>query len=242
MGLALPHGRMSMEYNAGLERWMKVLQAFSTSVGSKILIALTGLALVGFLVFHLAGNLLVFLGPASYNEHAHALISNPLVIPAEIGLAAIFLLHMVKTLFNFGKNRAARPEPYARRRVWAGGASRKSVGSTTMIVSGLVTFAFVVLHLATFKYGPYYASPLPGERDLYRLLIEVFHEPVHVVVYVVCMAVIGLHLRHGISSAFQSLGLMPESWVGRLLRAGMALAVLIGGGFLLIPVWVYFFL
>lgn len=220
---------------------MRVLQALSTSVGSKILIALTGLALVGFLVFHLAGNLLVFFGPDSYNEHAHALISNPLIVPAEIGLAAIFLLHIFKTLAGFAANRAARPQKYAEW-VRAGGASRKSVASTTMILSGPVVLVFVILHLATFKYGPYYPGALPGERDLYRLMVDVFHQPGYVVFYLVCMVVVGLHLGHGISSAFQSLGLMPQSWTRRMLRGGLVLAVLVAGGFLVIPIWIYFFL
>ena len=221
---------------------MRVLHAFSTSVGSKILIALTGLALVGFLIFHLAGNLLVFLGPASYNEHAQTLISNPLIIPVELGLAAVFLLHVYKTLTGFARNRAARPERYRMKR-WAGGASRKSVGSSTMIVSGLVTFGFVLLHLKTFKYGAHYqVTDQPAVRDLYRLLIEVFHRPAYVVFYVVCMIVIGLHLRHGISSAFQSLGLMPAGSTRSILTGGWILALLVAGGFLIIPVAVYFLL
>jgi succinate dehydrogenase cytochrome b subunit len=220
---------------------MRVLRALSTSVGTKILIALTGLALVGFLIFHLAGNLLLFFGPEAYNEHAHALISNPLVIPAEIGLAAIFLLHVLKTVLNFFDNRAARPVKYKEKK-WAGGTSRKSVGSTTMIATGIVTFGFVALHLVTFKYGPYYASPVPAQRDLYRLLIEVFHEPGHVAIYVACMVVLGFHLRHGVSSSIQSLGLMPESWTRSFLVGGLTLAVLMAAGFVLIPVWVYLFL
>jgi succinate dehydrogenase / fumarate reductase cytochrome b subunit len=230
-----------VKYNVPLERCMRVLQALSTSVGSKILLALTGLALVGFLAFHLAGNLLVFFGPDSYNAHAHELISNPLIVPAEIGLIAIFLLHVFKALTNFAANRAARPQRYARQ-VWAGGASRKSVGSTTMIVSGVVTFVFVILHLATFKYGPYYPGRVPGERDLYRVMVDVFHHPGYVAFYLVCMVVIGLHLRHGISSACQSLGLMPGSWADRMLRAGAVLALLVAGGFLVIPIWIYLFL
>ena len=221
---------------------MRVLQSFSTSVGSKILIGLTGLTLVGFLIFHLAGNLLVFFGPESYNEHAQALISNPLIIPAEIGLAALFLLHVYKTIVNFASNRAARPERY-RMKKWAGGASRKSVGSTTMIASGLVTFVFVGLHLKTFKYGAHYqVVNQPAVRDLYRLLIEVFHRPGYVAFYVASMIVIGLHLRHGISSAFQSIGLMPAGWTRGLLIGGLTLALLIAGGFLIIPIAVYLFL
>jgi len=128
-----------------LERAVKILQALGTSIGTKILIALTGLTLVGFLIFHLAGNLLVFFGPASYNEHAHALISNPLLVPAELGLVAIFLLHIYKAVSNFGRNLVARPHGYQMKR-WARGASRKSWSSVTMIASGTLTLAFVIWH------------------------------------------------------------------------------------------------
>lgn len=218
---------------------MRTLQAFGTSVGTKLLIALTGLALVGFLIFHLAGNLLLFFGPAAYNEHAHALISNPLVIPAELGLLAIFLLHAFKTVSNFVRNRRARPSRYEQAR-WAGGASRKSWGSTSMIVSGLIILAFVPLHLAKFKYGPYYDSPEPGVRDLYRLMIEVFQSGWTVAIYVITMIVIGMHLRHGVSSSLQSLGLIPDRWIKAFLRTGLVLALLVGAGFVLIPVYIYF--
>jgi succinate dehydrogenase / fumarate reductase, cytochrome b subunit len=220
---------------------VNVRQALGTSIGTKILIALTGLVLVGFLIFHLVGNLLLFFGPTSYNEHAHSLISNPLVVPAEIGLVLIFLIHIYKALANFGRNMLARPQRYQMKK-WAGGTSRKSVGSTTMIVSGTITLAFVILHLDTFKYGPVYPSAVAGERDLYRLLIEVFRRPAYVGLYVVCLTIVGLHLRHGISSALQSLGLIPEHWTRWFLAGCLALAVLITGGFILIPLWIYFFL
>lgn len=220
---------------------MRVLQALGSSIGTKILIALTGLTLVGFLIFHLAGNLLVFFGPASYNEHAHALIANPLIVPAELGLVAIFLLHIYKAVANFGRNLVARPQGYQMKR-WARGASRKSWSSVTMIASGTITLAFVIWHLATFKYGPYYASTTAGQRDLYRLMIEVFERPGYVVFYLVCLAIVGMHLRHGISSAFQSLGLIPEAWTRRFLITGVVLAVLITAGYLVIPIWIYFYL
>jgi succinate dehydrogenase / fumarate reductase, cytochrome b subunit len=218
---------------------MRTLLAFSTSVGTKLLIALTGLALVGFLIFHLAGNLLLFFGPSAYNEHAHALISNPLVVPAEFGLLAIFLLHAFKAVSNFVRNRGARPKRYEVAK-WAGGASRKSWGSTSMIVSGLIILAFVPFHLIKFKYGPYYHAPEAGVRDLYRLLIEVFQSGWTVAVYVITMILIGMHLRHGVSSSLQSLGLIPARWTRTFLITGIALALLIGAGFVLIPIYIYF--
>jgi succinate dehydrogenase / fumarate reductase cytochrome b subunit len=211
----------------------------SSSVGTKILLAFTGLTLFGFLVAHLAGNLLALAGPTAFNDYSHALISNPLVYLAEAGLAAVFALHVVKAVTNWSANRAARPVTYQRKR-WARHTSRKSVASTTMIVSGLVTFVFVVLHLKTFKFGPWYTDPArPEVRDLYRLLIEVFQDPVYVVFYVICMALIFLHLRHGLSSALQSLGLNHPRYEALMLVGGTVLALLIGGGFALIPVWAH---
>lgn len=220
---------------------MKVLQSFSTAIGTKILIALTGLALVGFLVLHLAGNLLLFFGPAKFNGYAHTLVTNPLLIPAELGLLLVFLVHLLKAATNYAHNRAARPVKY-QKKVWAHGASRKSVGSTTMIVSGTVTLIFIVIHLATFKFGPQYPSTDgSGERDLFRLVVEVFHNPWTVAFYAACMLVIGFHLRHGISSAFQSLGLIPSAWTRVFLTTGAVLAVLIAGGFFILPFYVFFF-
>ncbi len=220
---------------------MKALKALGSSVGSKFLVALTGLSLVGFLVVHLAGNLLILLGPEKFNGYSHALISNPLVIPAELGLIGLLLLHIYKALRHVMLGRTARPQPYSRK-VWAGGPSRKSWGSTTMAVSGIILLFFLISHIATLKYGAYYATADPGERDIYRLVVEVFQSPGMVVFYVVSMAVIGMHLRHGISSAFQSLGLMTPGWTPAILSGGLWLAVLLSAGFALLPVWVYFFL
>jgi succinate dehydrogenase / fumarate reductase cytochrome b subunit len=145
-------------------------------------------------------------------------------------------------VLNFVRNRAARPHGYAGGKKWAGGPSRKSISSTTMIVTGVITFVFVFLHLKTFKYGPYYGTAEPGVRDLYRLLIEVFQSPVYVVFYVVCMVLVGMHLRHGIASSLQSLGLMPAGWTRAILASCLVLAVVIGAGFAIIPIAVYWFL
>jgi succinate dehydrogenase / fumarate reductase cytochrome b subunit len=221
---------------------MNVLRALSTTVGSKFLVALTGLLLVGFLVAHLAGNLLILLGGEKFNAYGHALINNPLVIPAELGLMGLLLVHMFKALAHVLRGSGARPEGY-QKKTWAGGPSRKSWASTTMALSGIFLFAFLIVHIATFKFGPYYASTEAGVRDLQRLVVEVFKNPLYAAGYVVAMGIVGMHLRHGVSSAFQSLGLMStKAWTTRLLGLGLALAVVIAGGFAFIPVWVYLFL
>ena len=210
----------------------------SSSVGTKLLIALTGIALVLYLILHLAGNLLVFLGPESFNGYSHFLLSNPLIIPIEIGLAAIFVLHIFKTVQMYIDNRRARPNSYEMKRM-AGHTSRKTIASTTMIWTGLITLAFVVIHLKQFKFGELYEVGETGVRDLYRLERELFGNPVTVALYVVAMLLIGFHLRHGISSSLQSLGVDDPSRTRRFLTFGTILAVVIAGGLGVIPVVVY---
>ena len=214
-------------------------RVFSSSVGTKLLIGLTGLGLFAYMVLHLAGNVLIFAGRDTFNEYSHALISNPLILPIEMGLLVIFLLHVYKTVTNYLSNAAARPTRYVKKK-GADHTSRKSVASSTMIWSGLVLFLFIVIHVWQFKFGTWYETG--GEipiRDLARTEFEVFSHPGWVALYVIATVLVGLHLRHGISSGFQSMGLDHPVYTRRLTTWGIILAVLIGGGLAIIPVWVY---
>ncbi len=221
---------------------MSRLRFFSSSVGSKVLIGLTGLFLVLFLIVHLAGNLLIFVGEATFNGYSEKLISNPFVVPAEIGLVAIFLLHVYKTVRMWVQNRQTRPLAYEVKK-WAGYTSRKSVGSTTMIYTGVVMLVFAVLHVKTFKYGAWYPYQMADGlevRDLNRLVVEIFADPLYVGFYVVCMGLIGLHVSHGIASSFQSLGVDHPSVTPKVLAIGKVLAIVLAVGFAIIPLWVFF--
>lgn len=213
----------------------------SSSVGTKVIIALSGLALAAYLVLHLIGNLFIFLGPAALNGWGHALISNPFVIPAEIGLTVIFLVHVVKAVVMWWDNRKARPTRYSRKR-WAGHTSRKTVSSATMIWTGAIVFVFVVIHVAAFKYGAFYEPPEfePGVRDLFQLVVGTFVNPGWAVFYVVVMTLIGAHLWHGAASAWQSLGVDGPRLTPLILLAGAVFAILLSAGFAFIPIWVQF--
>jgi succinate dehydrogenase / fumarate reductase, cytochrome b subunit len=214
-------------------------RVFSSSVGTKLLLGLTGLGLFAYMVLHLAGNALIFAGPETFNAYSHALISNPLLLPVEIGLLAIFVLHVYKAITNYIANAAARPIRYARK-AGADHTSRKSVASSTMIWSGLVVFIFIIIHVWQFRFGTWYETggdvPI---RDLARTEFEVFSHPGWVGFYVVATLLVGLHLRHGISSGFQSLGLDHPMYTRRLTAWGIVFAVLIGGGLAIIPLWAY---
>jgi succinate dehydrogenase / fumarate reductase cytochrome b subunit len=209
---------------------------FSSSVASKILIGLTGLALFAYLILHIAGNALVFFGPAIFNQYSHTLLSNPLIPVIEIGLVIVFVIHVYKTVRMFLANQQARPAGYVRK-TSAGRQSRKSLASSTMIASGLWLLLFVIIHVRQFKYGTEYDAG--GIRDLYRLEMENFANPLLVAFYVLSMVVVGSHLWHGIASAFQSLGADNPRWTPRLLSAGKVMAVAIAFGFAIIAVWAY---
>lgn len=215
-------------------------RVFSSTVGTKLLIGLTGLALFAYLLLHLVGNALFFAGPATFNKYSHALISNPLIIPIEIGLLLIFLLHLYKTITNYLSNTAARPIAYEEKK-GADHTSRKSVASSTMIFSGLVMVLFVMIHVKQFKYGAWYDVTVGSQtvRDLARIEIEVFRQPLWVLFYVVCTVLVGLHLWHGIASGFQSIGLEHPTYTRTLTIWGIVFAIIIGGGLALVPVIIY---
>jgi succinate dehydrogenase / fumarate reductase, cytochrome b subunit len=211
----------------------------SSSVGTKLLIGATGLALFLYMLLHLAGNAIIFFGPEMFNEYSYRLISNPLIIPVEIGLLLVFLLHIYKTVTMWMRNKAARPIGY-RKKEMAGHTSRKSLASSTMIASGLIIMVFVTIHVKQFRFGSFYlAAGSDSIRDLYRTEVEVFQQPLWVVFYVIATLLVGLHLRHGFASAFQSLGVDHPRYTRRLVALGIAFAILIGGGLAVIPIWVY---
>ena len=216
-----------------------LLRAFSSSVGTKVLIGVTGLMLVVYMVLHVAGNVLILFGRDIFNEYSHRLISNPLILPIEIALLAVFVVHIYKAVRMWLQNRAARPVPYQKKEL-AGHTSRKSLASSTMIASGLLLLAFVVVHVKQFKFGTFYlASGSETVRDLYRTEIEIFRNPLWVAFYVIATVLVGLHMRHGVASAFQSLGLDHPRYTRRIVACGIALAILVGGGLAIIPIWAY---
>lgn len=218
-------------------RFRRVL---TSTVGAKLLMGLTGLALFAYMLLHLAGNAIVLAGPELFNAYSHTLISNPLILPIEIGLLGIFLLHIYKAISLLMANSAARPVRYAKKER-AHHTSRKSVASSTMIASGLFVLFFVIVHVKQFKFGTWYqAAGEDAVRDLYRTEMEVFQNPLWVAFYVAGTLLVGLHLRHGIASGFQSLGLDHPVYTKRLTVIGIVLAALIGVGLALIPVWAYF--
>lgn len=222
--------------------------AFRSTIVKKFLMALTGLFLVFFVLIHMSGNLLFIVGPQAFNEYSHALISlKPFIYIIEAVLVIAFGVHIWNGLTISTGNKKARPNAYAQLKS-AGAPSKKTISSTTMIVTGMILFAFLVIHLISFKFGPGF-NPDPnytammGEepiRDLYKLVKEKFASPLYAFGYIFTMLLLGYHLRHGFWSAFQSLGTNHPKYSGLIYTTGIVLAVVIAFGFLVVPVSVYF--
>jgi succinate dehydrogenase / fumarate reductase cytochrome b subunit len=216
---------------------------FASSIGTKVLVGATGAFLVVYLIIHLLGNLVFFFGPTGFNTYARTLSGLVFVPLIEIGLAFTFILHVYKAVTNWIANRRARPGGYFRRK-WGGRPSRKTIASSTMIFSGLILLVFIPIHVAQMRFGAGYTAPVAVAEhghDFYAVELSVFSNPLNVAFYLLCMVIVGSHLFHGVHSAFQSLGADHPAYTPWIIVGGKGLAVLIGFGFFIIPLYAYFF-
>ena len=213
--------------------------AWRSTVGLKLLMAVTGILLILFLVAHLLGNLLVFQGREAMNAYAASLHAIPrLLWVARIGLLVVFVTHVWASIQLSRRNRAARPAGYARRR-WL----RTSLASRAMLVSGIVVFLYLVFHLLHFTLGVLqpstFAAQLPqdanGHLDVYGMVVQAFEQPVFVVVYVAAVVLLAMHLSHAATSFFQTLGLSHPRYDRFFRGFGPVLATILAIGYIAIP-------
>ena len=221
-----------MSKNAGL---------FSSSLGKKYLMALTGLFLCSFLVVHLLGNIALFIDPVQFNEYTRFMSSNPLIRVMEIILVAGFLVHIIDAVMLSRANKKAQPVKYAMDK------KQSSWYSRNMGLTGTVILAFLVLHLQSFWYGYKFGAPAYAEdsyglpiKDMYTMVVEAFSEFWYSGLYVLAVTLLGIHLNHGFQSAFQSFGLRHKKYTPTIKLLGTAFSVLITLGFASFPI--YFFI
>jgi succinate dehydrogenase / fumarate reductase, cytochrome b subunit len=212
---------------------------FSSAIGRKQIMGFTGLAWSLFVLTHMAANMLILFSADAYNKYSHALISNPAIYLAEAGLVLTLLVHVVDGFWLTFQNKAARPQKYA---MSPSGEKAPRFQSRFMIFHGSLLLVFIILHLITFKYGEVYMTTIDGVqmRDLHRLVIETFQKPGYVVWYVISMFAVGFHLSHGFYSAFSSLGIYHPRYSPWISRFGYVYAVIVAGGFLSQPLYVFF--
>jgi succinate dehydrogenase / fumarate reductase cytochrome b subunit len=219
---------------------------FTSSIGKKYLMALSGLVLIGFVFVHMAGNLQILLGQEKINAYAHALQSLPLPIlwGSRLLLLAAVLVHAVTAYQLVKENRRARPHQN-----YIETTKRAGLASLKMGLTGSILLAFIVFHLLHFTIRTIYpeysemmtvvGSPDSNEiHDVYSMVLAGFQHTWISVFYVVAMFLLCGHLAHGVSSAFQSLGIRSESWRVKLELAAKAYAWLIFVGFSIVPLLV----
>ena len=216
----------------------RLLAMFRLSVGRKVLMAVTGVLLLGFLIVHLVGNLYVLQGQEALNTYAAWLKENPLLWPARIGLILVCVLHVWLGISLARRNRAARTLGYR------GGPSESRLSSRSMALTGLVILAFVVYHLLHFTFG--YVLPeaharvdAKGRHDVYSMVVTGFRNPWIVASYVVAMALLGVHLAHASQSLLQTLGIRYEHGNRLLRNFTLTVVAVITVGNLALPLFVF---
>ncbi len=219
-----------------------------SSIGKKLVVALTGLAMVLFVAGHLTGNLLIYAGPEAFNEYAaflHDAGHGALIWVARIGLLVVVVLHVWATILLTRENKKARKDDYEYKAV-----IQTTKSARIMIWSGSTIGAFIIFHLLHFTVRLTYkdadfVDPLDPERfDAYGMVIRGFEAGflnfLVVLFYIVAMTLLCSHLSHGVGSMFQTLGLRSKKSRGLIRQISLGFAVIIWAGFISIPLAIFF--
>ena len=207
------------------------ISTLGSSIGKKLMMAVTGLGFIGFLTVHLVGNLTLYSGQdlfTSYVKHLHAL--GPLITLAELGLLSFAIIHIVIGTLLFYKNLMARPVRY-RVKKSAGGST---IGSATQPYTGFIILAFLILHLLNFHFAEH------TNESLYQLVSSAFANLLYVGVYVIAMIVVAIHVSHGFWSLFQTLGANHPKYMPLIQKLGIAVSLVFGIGLGFVPIFISF--
>lgn len=205
-----------------------LIRTFGSSIGKKLMQAVTGLSFCGFLIIHLVGNLTLYGGTGAFDAYVMKLHSlGPLITVAELGLLLFAAIHILTGTILFFQNLKARPTRY---RVNKRGGGR-TIGSATMPYTGFILILFIVLHLINFHFAD------KTNQSLYQIMSGTFSKPGYVITYIVAMIVVAIHVSHGFWSAFQTIGANHPKYMPVIKGAGIAFSLLFGIGFGFIPIY-----
>lgn len=216
----------------------RLIRLLGTTIGRKLVVAGTGLALLGFVVVHMLGNMTVFQGADALNGYANWLHQHPLLWVARLGLLGVFGIHVVTAISLALENRGARPVGYARK-----ASISATLSSRYIVFSGLLVLAFLVFHLGHFTFG-WFGMEGPsvdakGRADVYAMVTGAFSSTPFTAVYVAAMLLLGFHLHHGVKSVVQTLGINHESYNTLFRVAGRALVATIVAGNCSLPILIW---
>ena len=204
-------------------------RTLSTSVGKKQLMAVTGFLFLLFLATHLLGNLSIYGGPTafvSYGEHLHAL--GNLLVAAEVMMVVALIIHVTTAVVLFFENRAARPVRYHMDKSGGG----RTFSSQTMPYTGLLVLGFIGVHMATFSHHIVNQTT----RNIFQIALDVFSQPAYLVIFLVSMVILGFHVRHGLWSAFQTVGANHPKYMPFIQKLSLVFAFIVALGFGSLPI------
>lgn len=207
------------------------ISTMSSSIGKKLMMAVTGLSFCAFLVVHLIGNLTLYGGQDffnSYVEHLHGF--DPVIKVAELGLLLFAVIHVTTGLILFLGNLKSRPSRYA---VDKSGGGR-TIGSRTMPYTGVILLVFILIHLIDFHFAD------RTNTTLFNIVSGVFQNPIYILFYTAAVVIAAIHISHGFWSAFQTIGANHPKYMPFLKGLGIGFSVIIAIGFGFIPVYISF--
>lgn len=217
-----------------------IVKFLTSTIGKKLVIALSGLLLCGFLVVHLGGNLLMYVGPEAYNTYAHTLHSQEwLVKTAEVGLLLLFAAHIVIAINTDRDNRSARARSYqVKESKQSSFLPWQLLAENWMIISGIIVLVFLIVHLSdfTFEATPMLMEKIRGHEPFDKAVI-ILRNPFSAFIYVVGSLLLAWHLSHGLRSAFQTLGIAHPKYTRAIEVLGQAFTIIVALGFASFPIW-----
>jgi len=210
-----------------------ITKTLNSSIGLKLLMALSGFGMIGFLVAHLSGNLLVFAGPEALNGYAEGLREFPVILNLlRAGLVLTVVVHVFTAIKLTNRNKLANPNKYQFNH-----PNSASTASRSMAVTGLIVLFFVFYHLAHLTWRLTHPEfQQLGPFDAYTMLVESFKSLPLSLMYVVGVGLIGVHLSHGIASACHTLGLSHKKYTPLVKKGGAFLSIALSVGFISIPI------
>lgn len=208
-----------------------LVNTLKSSIGKKLMMAVTGLCFCSFLILHLAGNLILYSGRDAFNSYAEKLHSlGSIITMAEFGLLFFAIIHILIGAILFYQNLRARPIRYSINK-WAGG---RSIGSVTMPYTGLLLLIFVIIHLLNFHFIE------KNDTTIFQIVTDAFAKPGYIAMYIAAMIVVAIHVSHGFWSAFQTIGANHPKYMPVIRGLSIVFSIALGVGFGFIPIYFSF--
>ncbi|MBI2422584.1 MAG: succinate dehydrogenase cytochrome b subunit [Candidatus Hydrogenedentes bacterium] len=222
---------------------MSLSSRLTTTVAKELVVAVSGLALTGFVCMHLAGNLLILIGPEAFNAYAEKMQEfGPLLWVARAGLLAVFLAHVGTAISLARANRAARKSRYDQHNY----VGRRSPATRLMLLTGLMVLMFAIFHVLDFSVFGHREGPRSivegmnggASLGLWGVVYSSFGNPLRALFYIAAVSCVGLHLSHALSSVLVTLGVLFDKGTDRAELIAKAIGAAVALGFASLPAYV----